>query len=59
MLGQVCCEQVLVPLGVCTSHSLVGLVWDWMPEGSLDSLLHEVSKFHACIKYHVLFEQMI
>lgn len=45
MLGQVCCEQVLVPLGVCTSHSLVGLVWDWMPEGSLDSLLHETDVF--------------
>ncbi|XP_056318801.1 receptor-interacting serine/threonine-protein kinase 2 [Danio aesculapii] len=45
MLGQVCCEQVLVPLGVCKSHSLVCLVWDWMPEGSLDSLLHETDVF--------------
>ncbi|XP_073693629.1 receptor-interacting serine/threonine-protein kinase 2 [Garra rufa] len=41
MLVQACSEQVLVPLGVYTTHSLVGLVWDWMTEGSLDSLLHE------------------
>ncbi|KAI2662709.1 Receptor-interacting serine/threonine-protein kinase 2 [Labeo rohita] len=41
MLGQVCSEQVLIPLGVYTTHSLVGLVWDWMTEGSLHSLLHE------------------
>ncbi|XP_051505742.1 receptor-interacting serine/threonine-protein kinase 2-like [Myxocyprinus asiaticus] len=41
MLEQVCSEQVLVPLGVYKAHSLVGLVWDWMTEGSLDSALHE------------------
>ncbi|XP_016120127.1 receptor-interacting serine/threonine-protein kinase 2-like, partial [Sinocyclocheilus grahami] len=45
MLGQVCSEQVLVPLGVYTTHTLVGLVWDWMTEGSLDSLLHEADMF--------------
>uniref|UniRef100_A0A671SJV5 Receptor-interacting serine/threonine-protein kinase 2-like n=2 Tax=Sinocyclocheilus anshuiensis TaxID=1608454 RepID=A0A671SJV5_9TELE len=45
MLGKVCSEQVLVPLGVYTTHSLVGLVWDWMTEGSLDSLLHETDMF--------------
>jgi len=47
MLGQVCAEQVLVPLGVYTSsaHSLVGLVWDWMAGGSLDSTLHDVSTY--------------
>ncbi|XP_055057972.2 receptor-interacting serine/threonine-protein kinase 2 isoform X3 [Misgurnus anguillicaudatus] len=41
MLSQVCSERVLVPLGVYRTHSLFGLVWDWMPEGSLDSALHE------------------
>ncbi|XP_016426681.1 receptor-interacting serine/threonine-protein kinase 2-like isoform X2 [Sinocyclocheilus rhinocerous] len=45
MLGKVCSEQVLVPLGVYTTRSLVGLVWDWMTEGSLDSLLHETDMF--------------
>uniref|UniRef100_A0A8C1SAN5 Adhesion G protein-coupled receptor G1 n=1 Tax=Cyprinus carpio TaxID=7962 RepID=A0A8C1SAN5_CYPCA len=45
MLGRVCSEEVLVPLGVYTTHSLVGLVWDWMTEGSLDSLLHESDMF--------------
>ncbi|XP_077084537.1 receptor-interacting serine/threonine-protein kinase 2 isoform X1 [Siphateles boraxobius] len=47
MLGQVCTEQVLVPLGVYTSsaHSLVGLVWDWMAEGSLDSTLHDANLY--------------
>ncbi|XP_051987852.1 receptor-interacting serine/threonine-protein kinase 2-like [Xyrauchen texanus] len=41
MSEQVCSEQVLVPLGVYKAHSLFGLVWDWMTEGSLDSALHE------------------
>ncbi|XP_039518822.1 receptor-interacting serine/threonine-protein kinase 2 [Pimephales promelas] len=47
MLGQVCAEQVLVPLGVYTSsaHSLVGLVWDWMAGGSLDSTLHDTNLY--------------
>ncbi|XP_056608590.1 receptor-interacting serine/threonine-protein kinase 2 isoform X2 [Triplophysa dalaica] len=42
---RICCEHVLVPLGVYRSHSLVGLVWDWMTEGSLDSTLHEKDLF--------------
>ncbi|XP_052001579.1 receptor-interacting serine/threonine-protein kinase 2 [Xyrauchen texanus] len=45
ILEQVCSEQVLVPLGVYKTHSLVGLVWDWMTEGSLDSALHETDLF--------------
>ncbi|XP_066569748.1 receptor-interacting serine/threonine-protein kinase 2 [Amia ocellicauda] len=34
-------ERVLVPLGVYRSHLLLGLVSDWMDEGSLHSLLYE------------------
>ncbi|XP_048040171.1 receptor-interacting serine/threonine-protein kinase 2 isoform X1 [Megalobrama amblycephala] len=43
--GQVCSERLLLPLGVYTTHSLVGLVWDWMTEGSLDSILHETNLY--------------
>uniref|UniRef100_A0A3B4CDY9 Protein kinase domain-containing protein n=2 Tax=Pygocentrus nattereri TaxID=42514 RepID=A0A3B4CDY9_PYGNA len=39
--GQVCSEQILVPLGLFRAPSLFGLVWDWMAEGSLHSLLYE------------------
>ncbi|KAI7813885.1 receptor-interacting serine/threonine-protein kinase 2 isoform X2 [Triplophysa rosa] len=42
---RICCEHVLVPLGVYRANSLVGLVWDWMTEGSLDSTLHETDLF--------------
>lgn len=41
---RICCEHVLVPLGVYRARSLVGLVWDWMT-GSLDSVLHETDLF--------------
>ncbi|KAI4889262.1 hypothetical protein NFI96_013526 [Prochilodus magdalenae] len=39
--GRVCSERVLAPLGLYNAHSLFGLVWDWMAEGSLHSLLYE------------------
>ncbi|XP_036443285.1 receptor-interacting serine/threonine-protein kinase 2 [Colossoma macropomum] len=40
-LGRVCSERILVPLGLFKAPSLFGLVWDWMAEGSLHSLLYE------------------
>ncbi|KAL6469064.1 hypothetical protein MHYP_G00225880 [Metynnis hypsauchen] len=40
--GQVCSERILVPLGLFKAPSLFGLVWDWMAEGSLHSLLYEI-----------------
>ncbi|KAB5558750.1 hypothetical protein PHYPO_G00020860 [Pangasianodon hypophthalmus] len=39
--GGVCVERVLQPVGVYRSRFLTGLLWDWMPEGSLHSLLYE------------------
>ncbi|XP_072516691.1 receptor-interacting serine/threonine-protein kinase 2 isoform X2 [Salminus brasiliensis] len=40
-LGRVCSERILLPLGLYKAGYLQGLVWDWMAEGSLHSLLHE------------------
>ncbi|KAF4082762.1 hypothetical protein AMELA_G00129970 [Ameiurus melas] len=39
--GGECVERVLQPVGVYRSRFLTGLLWDWMPEGSLHSLLYE------------------
>ncbi|XP_049321347.1 receptor-interacting serine/threonine-protein kinase 2 isoform X1 [Astyanax mexicanus] len=44
-LGQVCSERVLVPLGLYRAGGLLGLVWDWMAEGSLHSLLYETQLY--------------
>lgn len=41
-LGQVCSQRVLVPLGL---YRAGGLVWDWMAEGSLHSLLYETQLY--------------
>ncbi|TRY65884.1 hypothetical protein DNTS_025341 [Danionella cerebrum] len=45
ILGQVSSERILVPLGLFEAHSVVGLVRDWMTQGSLHSLLHERDLF--------------
>ncbi|XP_060796716.1 receptor-interacting serine/threonine-protein kinase 2 isoform X2 [Neoarius graeffei] len=39
--GGVCVERLVQPVGVYRSRFLTGLLWDWMPEGSLHSLLYE------------------
>ncbi|KAF5898674.1 adhesion G-protein coupled receptor G5-like, partial [Clarias magur] len=43
--GGVCVERVLQPVGVYRTRFLMGLLWDWMPEGSLHSLLYETQLF--------------
>ncbi|KAK1798239.1 hypothetical protein P4O66_006652, partial [Electrophorus voltai] len=40
--SRLCSERVLLPLGVYTARSLIGLVWAWMAEGSLHSVLYEI-----------------
>lgn len=42
-------ERLLVPLGVYRTRFFSGLVWEWMPEGSLHSLLYEVYKVYHCV----------
>ncbi|KAK3562207.1 hypothetical protein QTP86_030343 [Hemibagrus guttatus] len=43
--GGVCVKRVLLPVGVYRSRFLTGLLWDWMPEGSLHSLLYETNLY--------------
>ncbi|XP_026992377.2 receptor-interacting serine/threonine-protein kinase 2 [Tachysurus fulvidraco] len=43
--GGECVTQVLQPVGVYRSRFLIGLLWDWMPEGSLHSLLYETNLY--------------
>uniref|UniRef100_A0A673WRF5 Protein kinase domain-containing protein n=1 Tax=Salmo trutta TaxID=8032 RepID=A0A673WRF5_SALTR len=38
-------ERVLVPLGVYKAWCLMGLLYDWMPEGSLHSLLYQTQLY--------------
>ncbi|XP_045564756.1 receptor-interacting serine/threonine-protein kinase 2 isoform X2 [Salmo salar] len=38
-------ERVLVPLGVYKARCLMGLLYDWMPEGSLHSLLYQTQLY--------------
>ncbi|XP_030621001.1 receptor-interacting serine/threonine-protein kinase 2 [Chanos chanos] len=45
LLAKLRSERVLAPWGLHRACSLVGLVWDWMPEGSLHSLLYETSLY--------------
>lgn len=52
--GGVCVERLVQPVGVYRSRFLTGLLWDWMPEGSLHSLLYEVRSYfnrlaHVCV----------
>ncbi|CDQ79926.1 unnamed protein product [Oncorhynchus mykiss] len=47
VVRQVHSERVLVPLGVYEAWCLMGLLYDWMPEGSLHSLLYQVSVIYA------------
>ncbi|XP_058256130.1 receptor-interacting serine/threonine-protein kinase 2 [Hemibagrus wyckioides] len=43
--GGVCVKRVLLPVGVYRSRFLTALLWDWMPEGSLHSLLYETDLY--------------
>lgn len=49
-------ERVLVPLGVYRTRFLSGLVWEWMAEGALHSLLYEVfiASYH-CSGFVILY----
>ncbi|KAM9422991.1 receptor-interacting serine/threonine-protein kinase 2 isoform 5-T5 [Salvelinus alpinus] len=45
VVRQVHSERVLVPLGVYKAWCLMGLLYDWMPEGSLHSLLYQTQLY--------------
>ncbi|XP_031425287.1 receptor-interacting serine/threonine-protein kinase 2 isoform X2 [Clupea harengus] len=50
-------ERVLVPLGVYRTRFLSGLVWEWMAEGALHSLLYETKmypEFPVCLRLRIL-----
>ncbi|XP_062869064.1 receptor-interacting serine/threonine-protein kinase 2 [Trichomycterus rosablanca] len=58
-LGRGCNERIMLPLGVYRSRSLIGLLWDWMPEGSLHSLLYETHLYPElpmAIKLQILLD---
>ncbi|KAL2089047.1 hypothetical protein ACEWY4_015946 [Coilia grayii] len=52
-------ERVLVPIGVYQTSMLTGVVWEWMAEGSLHSLLCE-KKLHreipVCLRLRILLD---
>ncbi|KAG7468597.1 hypothetical protein MATL_G00144650, partial [Megalops atlanticus] len=45
LVRRACSERVLVPLGLYRARWLVGTVSNWMPGGSLHSLLHETQVY--------------
>ncbi|XP_064779500.1 receptor-interacting serine/threonine-protein kinase 2-like [Oncorhynchus masou masou] len=45
VVRQVHSERVLIPLGVYEAWCLMGLLYDWMPEGSLHSLLYQTQLY--------------
>ncbi|XP_066504086.1 receptor-interacting serine/threonine-protein kinase 2 isoform X2 [Hoplias malabaricus] len=58
-LSQVFSEQIMVPLGLIKSRSLLGFVWNWMSEGSLHSLLYETHLYldlHMALRLQILLD---
>ncbi|XP_034151626.1 receptor-interacting serine/threonine-protein kinase 2 isoform X2 [Esox lucius] len=45
VVRQVSSQRVLVPLGVYKAWCLTGLLYDWMPQGSLHSLLYQTQMY--------------